>query len=182
MLSSILVCAHIVQCPYCPVSLCVLVLSSILAHNVQYPCMCSYCPVSLYVLILSSVHIVQCAHSVQYPYVHSYCPVSLCVLILSSVHMCAHIVQCPYVHSYCPVSLCVLILSSVHMCAHIVQYAHVCSECPVSLGRKLDSLVCFQQVRWSQFATVTRHQLPGGHFQAPSRLCLVSAGTDTGKK
>ena len=155
---SILMCAHIVQYPcvysYCPVSLCVLILSRILAHNVQYPCMCSYCPVSLYVLILSSVHIVQCAHSVQYPYVHSYCPVSLCVLILSSVHMCAH----------------------------IVQYAHVCSECPVSLGRKLDSLVCFQQVRWSQFATVTRHQLPGGHFQAPSRLCLVSAGTDTGKK
>ena len=115
VLSSILMCTHLVQCPYvysyCPLSLCVLILSTILmcAHIVQYPCVCSYCPVSL--LILSSILVR--AHIVQCPYrpVCSYCPVSL--LILSSILMCAHIVHYPCVHSYCPVSSCVLRVSSI---------------------------------------------------------------------
>ena len=121
-------CAYIVHypyvCLYCPLSLCVLILSSILmcTHIVHYPYVCLYCPVSLCVLILSTI--LMCAHIVQYPYVYSYCPLSLCVLILSSILMCTHIVHYPYVCLYCPVSLCVLILSTILM--------YVCSYCPLS--------------------------------------------------
>ena len=97
---------------------------------VHYPHVCSYCPVSFCVLILSSVLL--CAHIVQYPFVCAYCLVSLCLLILSIILMCAHIVQCPFVCSYCSVSFCVRLLSSILMCAHIVQRPYVCSYCPVS--------------------------------------------------
>lgn len=96
ILSSVLLCAHIVQypfeCAYCLVSSCVLILSSVLmcAHIVQYP-----------LLLLPNNSIV------QYPHVCSYCPISTCVLIL----IVSSILRVQV--GQCPVSSCVLIVSSI---------------------------------------------------------------------
>ena len=125
-LSIILMCAHIVQCPfvcsYCSVSFCVRLLSSILmcAHIVHCPYVCS-CIVQYPLLLLPNNSIV------QYHHVCSYCPISSCVLILIvssilrvQVGQCL-VSSCVLIVSsilrvqvgQCPVSSCVLIVSSI---------------------------------------------------------------------